>query len=133
MEVDERNKKHTYSDTEKVARIEHKNGNSYVRKEGQAEALLAMEVDERNKKHTYSDTEKVARIEHKNGNSYVRKDEWKMAMKHYDRGIKLLQEVNLANREEEEKRQRILLKLYLNVAHCCLKVHWPKKACIACR
>ena len=52
----------------------------------------------------------MARIELKNGNSYVRKEEWKMAMKYYDRGIKLLQEVSLANREEE-KRQRILLKL----------------------
>ena len=28
-----------------------------------------------------------------------------MTMKHYDRGIKFLQEVSLANREEEEKRQ----------------------------
>ena len=41
----------------------------------------------------------------KTGNSYVRKEEWMMTMKHYDRGIKFLQEVSLANREEEEKRQ----------------------------
>lgn len=102
-------------------------------KEGQAEALLAMDVDERNKKHNYLDTEKVARLEHTNGNDYVRKEEWKMALRHYDRGTKLLQEVSLANREEEERRQKLLLKLHLNRAHCCLKVKWPKKACIACR
>jgi len=101
--------------------------------EGQAEALLAMDVDERNKKHNYLDTEKVARLEHNNGNNYVRKEEWKMALKHYERGIKLLQEVSLANKEEEERRQKILLKLHLNTAHCSLKVKWPKKACIACR
>jgi len=101
--------------------------------EGQAEALLAMEVEERNKRHNYPETEKVVRLEHKNGNNYVRKEEWKMALKHYDRGIRLLQEVSLANRDEEERRQRILLKLQLNTAHCCLKVKWPKKACIACR
>jgi len=101
--------------------------------EGQAEALLAMEVEERNKKHNYLNTEKVVRIEHNNGNNYVRKEEWKMALKHYERGIKLLQEVSLANREEEERRQKILIKLQLNKAHCCLKVNWPKKACIACR
>ena len=35
----------------------------------------------------------------------MRKEEWMMTMKHYDRGIKFLQEVSLANREEEEKRQ----------------------------
>jgi len=101
--------------------------------EGQAEALLAMDVTERNKKHNYLDTEKVARLEHNNGNNYVRKEEWKMAMKHYDRGIKLLQDVGLASKEEEERCQKILLKLHLNMAHCCLKVKWPKKACIACR
>ena len=56
-----------------------------------------------------------------------------MALKHYERGIKLLQKVSLANREEEERRQKILIKLQLNKAHCCLKVNWPKKACIACR
>ena len=67
--------------------------------EGQAEALLAIEVNERNKKHIYWDTKQ------KTGNSYVRKEEWMMTMKHYDRGIKFLQEVSLANREEEEKRQ----------------------------
>ena len=61
--------------------------------EGQTEGLLVMEADRRNKKHSYSDTEKVARIEHKNGNSYVRKEVWKMAMKHYNTGIKLLHEV----------------------------------------
>jgi len=101
--------------------------------EGQAEALLAVDPEERNKKHSYYDIEKVVRLEHINGNNYVRKEEWKMALKHYDRGIRLLQEVSLANREEEESRQRIMLKLQLNTAHCCLKVNWPKKACIACR
>jgi len=101
--------------------------------EGQAEALLAMDAEERNKKHSYYEVEKVARIEHSNGNHYVRKEEWKMALRHYGRGIKLLEEVSLANKEEEERRQRLLLKLNLNSAHCCLKVKWPKKACIACR
>ena len=40
MEVDERIKKHSYSDTEKVARIDNMNENSYLRKE---EWKVAME------------------------------------------------------------------------------------------
>jgi len=101
--------------------------------EGQAEALLAMDADERNKKHTFKSIEKVVRLEHTNGNSYVRKGEWKMALKHYERAIKLILEVSLANREEEELRQKLLLKLQLNTAHCCIKLQWPKKACTACK
>jgi len=101
--------------------------------EGQAEALLAMEPAERNKKNAYPHIEKVVRLEHSNGNNYVKSKEWKMAIRHYDRGIKLLEETSLANEEEEERRQRLMFKLQLNVAHCCLKMKWPKKACIACR
>ena len=73
-----------------------------------------MDVDERIKKHSYSGTEKVARIENMNENSYLRKEEWKVAMKHYGReGHQVADggEPGLANREEEEKRERILLKL----------------------
>lgn len=101
--------------------------------EGQAEALLAMEPEERKKKNAYPHIEKVVRLEHSNGNNYVKSKEWKMAIRHYDRGIKLLEETSLANEEEEERRQRLMFKLQLNVAHCCLMMKWPKKACIACR
>ena len=85
--------------------------------------------------HSYPDTERVVEIEQQllSGNNCVRKGEWKMALKHYKRGIKLLLEVNLTNREEEYWGQKILLKLQLNTAYCCLKVKWAKKVRIACR
>jgi len=112
--------------------------------EGVAEALLALPAEERGRMKTFNDIEKAVRLEHSNGNNYVSKEEWQMALKHYERGIKLLHEVNLKNEEEEERQQRLLLKLNLNKAHCCLKlystqfgasneVHWPKRACIASR
>ena len=101
--------------------------------EGQAEALLALDVEERSRRHAYPGIEKVVRLEHGNGNSYVRREEWKMALRHYERGVRLLEETNLANQDEEDRRQKLMLKLQLNVAHCCLKMKWPKKACLACR
>jgi len=101
--------------------------------EGVAEALLALPAEERGRMKTFNDIEKAVRLEHSNGNNYVSKEEWQMALKHYERGIKLLHEVNLKNEEEEERQQRLLLKLNLNKAHCCLKVHRPKTACIASR
>lgn len=101
--------------------------------EGQAEAFLAMDIRERNKKHVYPEIEKVARIEHVNGNTYVSKEEWRQAVKHYERGVKLLEETSLRDEEEEKRRQHLMLKLQLNVAYCAIKLKWPKKACIACR
>jgi len=101
--------------------------------EGQAEAFLAMDIRERNKKHAYPEIEKVARLEHVNGNTYVSREEWRLAVKHYERGVKLLEETSLKDEEEEKRRQHLMLKLQLNVAYCAIKLKWPKKACIACR
>jgi len=101
--------------------------------EGVAEAILAIPQEERSKVKTYKDIEKAARLEHINGNNYVHKEEWQMALKHYERGIRLLVEVNLKDEEQEKEQRKLLIKLNLNKAHCCLKIHWPKKACIACK
>merc|ERR1712013_719537 len=100
---------------------------------GQADAFLALDIRERNKKYTYPEIEKVARLEHVNGNTYVGREEWRLALKHYERGVKLLEETSLKNEEEENRRQHLMLKLQLNVAYCAIKMKWPKKACTACK
>ena len=41
----------------------------------------------------------------------MRKEEWKMALKYYDRGIKQLQEVNLANRACIACRESLVIGL----------------------
>ena len=63
----------------------------------------------------------------------MRREEWKLAVRHYERGVRLLEETSLANEVEEARRQQLMLKLQLNLAHCCLKLKWPKRACTACR
>ena len=101
--------------------------------EGQAEAMLSVSSDDRLKQFSFDDIEKAASTEHKNGNNAVRNREWRIAVRHYERGIKLLQETNLANVDQEQRSQKILLKLLLNAAHCYLKLERPKKACIVCK
>jgi len=104
-----------------------------VVQEGEAEALLGLDSEERDSKHGYEEIEEAARKEHQNGNYYVARKEWKVSLKHYNRGLRLLQEVTLASEDQEMRQQRLLLKLQLNIAYCALKMQWPKKACLACR
>jgi len=98
--------------------------------EGEADCLLAMAPKERSQKYCYNDIEKAASREHTEGNSLHKKGEYKLAARRYDRGAKLLEDVELSNDGEEQRQRRQLLKLYLNAAHCYLKVQWPKQACL---
>jgi len=101
--------------------------------ESQADALLSLEPDERNAKHGFRRVFEICRLEHRNGNAFVKQEEWKMAYRSYERASKLIDDVSLANEDEQIKRQDMQIKLYLNKAHCCIKLKWPKKACIACK
>ena len=100
---------------------------------GNAEAYLSMTSEDRKKRLTFDQIEKAASIEHKNGNNDVRQNDWRYAVRHYERGVKLLQETSLKNKDEEVRCQKLLLKLQLNSAHCYLKLQRPKKACTACK
>lgn len=99
--------------------------------EGQSESMLALMPEERNKEYRFKDVFSAARREHIDGNKYVEKQEFKLAAKCFERGAKLLDEVELANDEEEREQKKLILKLYLNRALCYLKLQWPKKACLA--
>ena len=56
---------------------------------------------------------KVARLEHVNGNTYVGREEWRLALKHYERGVKLLEETSLKNEEEENSEEFITKEFIL--------------------
>ena len=92
--------------------------------EGQSESMLALSPEERNKTYAYSEIQSAARREHVDGNKYVEKLEFKLAAKCFERGVKLLDESELANDEEEQAQKRLLLKLCLNRALCYLKLQW---------
>merc|ERR1711981_994967 len=109
-----------------LARIELLN----FAEEGESEAMLSMDSKERNKTYTFEDVLKVVQKEHRTGNSYFGKDEYKSAAKCYERACKLLDELELANDEEEQKQSHLLLKFYNNRGLCYTRINWPKKACL---
>merc|ERR1719419_1348539 len=86
---------------------------------------------ERSKRHSFAEIEKICGHEHKEGNNEHAKGEYKHAARRFERAIKLLEDIELGNDQEESRQQRLLLKLYLNVGHCYIKVQWFKKACLA--
>jgi len=101
--------------------------------ESLAEGMLGIAVEERKKKFTFTEIEKAARLENSNGNHAVRQKEFSLALRHYERGRNLIEDVNLADEEEDRRCKKLLVKLLLNIAHCANKLHQPRKACLACK
>jgi len=99
--------------------------------EGKADAMLALPPAERSRKHTYDEVEKVCGHEHREGNAMHAKGEYKLAARRFERAIRLLDDAELRNDEEERRQQRLLLKLNLNLGLCYIKFQWFKKACLA--
>ena len=52
----------------------------------------------------------ICRVEHRNGNAFVKQEEWKMAYRSYERASKLIDDVSLANGDEQDKRQDMQIK-----------------------
>ena len=103
------------------------------KEETHADFILSIDGEERKKKYSFNDLEKIARLENSNGNRFTSEKELRMAFKCYERGRRLMEDVHVANEEEEGRCHKLLVKLLLNSAHCAIKLFWPRKACIACR
>ncbi|GIY37562.1 inactive peptidyl-prolyl cis-trans isomerase FKBP6 [Caerostris darwini] len=63
-------------------------------------------------------------------NNLFHKGQYKLAIARYCRVKNLLEDVSVANEEDDEKRKGYLLKLYLNLSQCYLNVNVPQKAII---
>ncbi|KAF8786551.1 Inactive peptidyl-prolyl cis-trans isomerase like protein [Argiope bruennichi] len=72
----------------------------------------------------------VYQCDNKLANELFHKKMFKPAIARYRRIVTLLEEVSVANEEEDEQRKGYLLKLYLNLAQCYLNIQNPKKAII---
>jgi len=99
--------------------------------EGEAEAMLAVAPEERGKNHSFDQIIEVVKKEHKEGNRYTKKQEYRMAAKCFERGVRLLEDAEMANDEHEAIQKTELKKLQANRGYCYLKCNWPKKACLA--
>jgi hypothetical protein len=79
--------------------------------EGEAEALLAVDAKDRGKKHSFDEILEVVKKEHKEGNRYTKKQEYRLAVKCFERGVRLLEDAELANDDHEAIQKTELKKL----------------------
>lgn len=49
----------------------------------------------------------------------------------FERGVRLLEDLELADDEQEMTQKRLLKKLQSNRGYCYINCNWPKKACLA--
>jgi len=96
-----------------------------------ADSMLAMAPEERSKTYSFLQIMDVVAKERSDGNKYFKQQEFKLAAKSYDRGCKLLEELQMSNDDEENQQQCILQKLYCNKGQCYIKASFPKRACLA--
>uniref|UniRef100_A0A2L2YF89 peptidylprolyl isomerase n=1 Tax=Parasteatoda tepidariorum TaxID=114398 RepID=A0A2L2YF89_PARTP len=82
------------------------------------------------KKASFEKVVAVYHCEHNMANDLFHKKLYKQAIARYRKAANMLQEVNVANEEEDEKRNGYLLKLYLNLAQCYINIQTPNKAVI---
>ncbi|XP_067131100.1 inactive peptidyl-prolyl cis-trans isomerase FKBP6-like [Centruroides vittatus] len=85
---------------------------------------------EEKKQLSFSERLKVVRSEHEAANDYFSRDNYQSALNKYKKAVKLIDNINVANEEEDNERNDCLLKLYLNISLCCIKQHEYKYAVI---
>ena len=79
--------------------------------EGEAEAMLAFAPEDRGKNHSFEQILEVVKKEHKEGNRYTKKQEYRLAVKCFERGVRLLEDAELANDDHEAIQKTELKKL----------------------
>ncbi|GFR29616.1 inactive peptidyl-prolyl cis-trans isomerase FKBP6 [Trichonephila clavata] len=72
----------------------------------------------------------VYHCENQMATDLFRRRMYKPAISRYRRVVNLLQDISVANEEEDKQRNEYLLKLYLNLSICYLNVQNPQKALI---
>ncbi|XP_061163372.1 inactive peptidyl-prolyl cis-trans isomerase FKBP6-like [Saccostrea echinata] len=58
---------------------------------------------------------------------------YRRAAIYYNKAVRMLERAHLKNEEEEDKHQKLLLQLYLNLAICCTKMAEPKRCIKWCK
>ncbi|XP_078680061.1 inactive peptidyl-prolyl cis-trans isomerase FKBP6-like [Branchiostoma floridae x Branchiostoma belcheri] len=79
-------------------------------------------TEDQKKEATFQQLLEVAHVEKNHGNEYFQRHQFKQAISKYSKALRTLENARLANDEEEAKRNKVLLKLYNNMALCNLKV-----------
>ncbi|XP_078363308.1 inactive peptidyl-prolyl cis-trans isomerase FKBP6-like isoform X2 [Oculina patagonica] len=84
-------------------------------------------TEEERKQATFEQLLKVANSEREAGNDFYKRNQVPRAVSKYLKAIKLLENCKLQNADQERWMNEVLLKLYLNAAHCYLELVEVKK------
>ncbi|GLV39091.1 shutdown [Carabus blaptoides fortunei] len=95
-------------------------------------AALEMSKLTLEEKRTFPIAYKTALALIENGKEHFRLSNLKLAIREYNKAAALLCECNLSDMSEQEKQQKLLFKIYTNLAICYNKDGNPKKACSMC-
>lgn len=84
-------------------------------------------TEEERKQASFEQLLKVANSEREAGNDFYKRKQVHCAVGKYLKAIKLLENCHLQNADQERWMNEVLLKLYLNAAHCFLELAEVKK------
>jgi len=85
-------------------------------------------TEEERKQASFEQLLKVANSEREAGNDFYKRNQVNRAISKYMKAIKILEDCNLQNRDQERWMNEVLLKTYLNAAHCSLELVQPARA-----
>ncbi|XP_030041114.1 inactive peptidyl-prolyl cis-trans isomerase shutdown-like [Manduca sexta] len=88
-----------------------------------------LNISERNMFHRVHDE---VRMLYSSGYTLYKISNYYGAVKLFNKAVNMLHKCRLADEKEEEKQEKLLKKLYLNIAICSNKIKKPLKTCIAC-
>lgn len=96
---------------------------------GSADTYINLSVDE---KKLLSNITKCVNDLLNSAKHYFRKMAYKTSIREYQKAIRLLEDAELKDDNEEEEVKRLLSRSYNNLAICFNKIDMPRRACMAC-
>ncbi|KAL3856937.1 hypothetical protein ACJMK2_011643 [Sinanodonta woodiana] len=99
---------------------------SFVEHAGVDDFFSMTEEEKRNV--DFEDIKKVYKAETKEGHQFFDSQQLPRAFNKYRKAAKILEDCRLKNEKEEKEQQSLLLKLYLNMAVCCVKLNHSGQA-----
>jgi len=100
--------------------------------QGEAEMLLDLDMVERMKLSVF-DMLTAVHKEHQVANHFAKTEEWALAKNHYNFCVTILEERQDTLKDENDEIKTLLEKLYLNKAHCFIKLEQCNKAVAQCK
>lgn len=85
-------------------------------------------TEEERRQASFEQLLKVADSEREAGNDFYKRKQVPRALKKYLKAIKILEDCHLQNQDQERLLNEVLLKIYLNAAHCSLELAQSARA-----